>query len=242
MSTQDIIAYPDVMPAKQSQSLPRLDRGMKPVLVLEGKASITTGGSSGTGRATVVMFAREGASRIGTTHLPEEIDGAKGANCNSADVDLRTTTVDYSSTTGAVVPFACSLAVQLMPKGIRVNAVAPGAVCTVRQSGSRSPESVEGWGLGTAGQPIDCGPNSVFLASSCDSNISTGQVVLVNSGMHVGGSNHRRGPGQSHRKGRKELLARSQYRNDRGKITLLAMNNSIYSVRRRPKDVHLRNK
>jgi NAD(P)-dependent dehydrogenase (short-subunit alcohol dehydrogenase family) len=36
--------------------------------------------------------------------------------------------VDYASTKGAIVSFTRSLAKQLTPKGIRVNAVAPGPV------------------------------------------------------------------------------------------------------------------
>jgi NAD(P)-dependent dehydrogenase (short-subunit alcohol dehydrogenase family) len=36
--------------------------------------------------------------------------------------------VDYSATKDAIVSFTCSLALQLAPKGIRVNAVAPGPV------------------------------------------------------------------------------------------------------------------
>lgn len=37
---------------------------------------------------------------------------------------------------------------QLMPKGIRVNAVAPGPVYTPLQPASRSGDQMEGWGVG----------------------------------------------------------------------------------------------
>ncbi|CAA7264877.1 unnamed protein product [Cyclocybe aegerita] len=97
--------------------------------------------------------------------------------------------VDYK---GAILTFTRSLALQLMPKGIRVNAVAPGPIVTALQAGSRSEENMEGWGVGTplhgrAGQPAEVGPSYVFLASR-DSNIMTGQVIHVNSGEHIGGS------------------------------------------------------
>jgi len=100
--------------------------------------------------------------------------------------------VDYSSTKGAIVTFTRSLSVQLAPKGIRVNAIAPGPVITALQAGSRSAENMDGFGIGLplhgrAGQPAELGPAYVFLASS-DSNIMTGSVLHINSGQFVGGS------------------------------------------------------
>ncbi|TFK41814.1 NAD(P)-binding protein [Crucibulum laeve] len=100
--------------------------------------------------------------------------------------------VDYSSTKGAILAFTRSLSVQLAPKGIRVNAVAPGPVITALQAGSRPADNMEGLGVGMplhgrAGQPAELGPAYVFLASP-DSNIMTGQVLHINSGQHVGGS------------------------------------------------------
>jgi len=100
--------------------------------------------------------------------------------------------VDYSSTKGAIVSFTRSLAVQLAPKGIRVNAIAPGPVVTALQAGSRSAEDMENFGVGMplhgrAGQPAEVGPSYVFLASS-DSNIMTGQVLHINNAQHIGAS------------------------------------------------------
>ncbi|KAF5385068.1 hypothetical protein D9615_001254 [Tricholomella constricta] len=100
--------------------------------------------------------------------------------------------VDYSATKGAIVTFTRSMAAQLAPRGIRVNAVAPGPVITALQASSREREDMEGLGVGMplhgrAGQPAELGPAYVFLASS-DSNIMTGQVMHINSGQHVGGS------------------------------------------------------
>ncbi|KXN88814.1 hypothetical protein AN958_06683 [Leucoagaricus sp. SymC.cos] len=116
--------------------------------------------------------------------------------------------LDYSSTEGAIVSFTRSLAVQLTPKGIHVDAVAPGPVITALQASSRTAEGMKGFGVGMllhvrAGQPAELEPAYVFLASS-DSNIMTGQVTHINSelfrlikatgtygrtsGEHVGGS------------------------------------------------------
>ncbi|KAH7931417.1 NAD(P)-binding protein [Leucogyrophana mollusca] len=100
--------------------------------------------------------------------------------------------VDYSSTKGAILTFTRSLALQLAPKGIRVNAVAPGPVMTALQPASRDAEEMEHFGVGTpmhgrAAQPAELGPAFVFLASP-DSNVMTGACMHVNNGMHVGGS------------------------------------------------------
>ncbi|KAJ9484562.1 hypothetical protein VN97_g8812 [Penicillium thymicola] len=77
--------------------------------------------------------------------------------------------VDYASTKGAIVGFTRSLALQLGPKGIRVNAVAPGAIYTPIQVDTRDPNSMAGWGsnkqLGRPGQPSEVAPSFVFLAS-----------------------------------------------------------------------------
>ncbi|KAF7358670.1 Tropinone reductase 1 [Mycena sanguinolenta] len=101
--------------------------------------------------------------------------------------------LDYSATKGAIATFTRSLATQLAPKGIRVNAVAPGLFYTPLQPASRSAQAMEGWGLGTVplhgrvGQPAEIGEAYVLLAGP-GGNYMTGTVIHVNGGVHIGGA------------------------------------------------------
>ncbi|WP_409340374.1 SDR family oxidoreductase [Paenibacillus sp. MBLB4367] len=94
--------------------------------------------------------------------------------------------VDYSSTKGAIVSFTRSLSLQLVDKGIRVNAVAPGPIWTPLIVSSYSAEYVKTFGLETpmkrAGQPFELAPTYIYLASE-DSSFVTGQVLHVNGGI-----------------------------------------------------------
>jgi NAD(P)-dependent dehydrogenase (short-subunit alcohol dehydrogenase family) len=94
--------------------------------------------------------------------------------------------VDYSSTKGAIVSFTRSLSLQLLKKGIRVNAVAPGPFWSSLIVSSYSAEYVSQFGSETgmkrAGQPYEIAPTYVYLASD-DSNFVNGQVLHVNGGI-----------------------------------------------------------
>jgi NAD(P)-dependent dehydrogenase (short-subunit alcohol dehydrogenase family) len=87
---------------------------------------------------------------------------------------------DYAQTKAATMNYVKSLAKQLGPKGIRVNAVAPGPIWTPLQvSGGASMEKLEQFGsqtpLGRAGQPAELGSIYVQLAAD-DASYATGQV------------------------------------------------------------------
>jgi NAD(P)-dependent dehydrogenase (short-subunit alcohol dehydrogenase family) len=87
---------------------------------------------------------------------------------------------DYAQTKAATMNYVKSLAKQLGPKGIRVNAVAPGPIWTPLQvSGGASMEKLEQFGshtpLGRAGQPVELGSIYVQLAAD-DASFATGQV------------------------------------------------------------------
>ncbi|WP_394248855.1 SDR family oxidoreductase [Arthrobacter pityocampae] len=97
------------------------------------------------------------------------------------------TLVDYASTKAAINNFTKGLAQQLAPKGIRVNAVAPGPIWTPLQpSGGQPKEALPEFGkdtpLGRAGQPTELAPAYVFLASS-ESSYVLGETLNVNGGM-----------------------------------------------------------
>ncbi|KAL0222250.1 hypothetical protein RCL1_002104 [Eukaryota sp. TZLM3-RCL] len=124
--------------------------------------------------------------------LPLMNRGSKIINCTSVTAYKGTSTlVDYSSTKGAEVSFTRSLALQLAPKGIRVNGVAPGPIHTPLQPASRPQEGMEEFvggqpPLGRVGQPSEVATCFVFLASS-DSSYMTGQVLHPNGGTIVNG-------------------------------------------------------
>ena len=248
---------------------------------LKGKVAIVTGADSGIGRATAVLFAREGAD-VAIAYLSEDDDAAKtkelceaeGAKaitlsgdlgvkdhcdevvaraveafgrldilCNIAgeqhpDKDVteitehqlrrtfqsnifsmffmvqaarphlktgaaivNTTSItmykgapillDYSATKGAITAFTRSLSENLIEKGIRVNAVAPGPIWTpLNPFGGQPPEKMDDFGkdtpMGRPGQPNEVAPCYLFLACE-DSSYMSGQVLHPNGGTVVGG-------------------------------------------------------
>ncbi|MEZ0496424.1 SDR family oxidoreductase [Sphingomonas sp. IW22] len=93
---------------------------------------------------------------------------------------------DYAQTKAANVAFAKSLAKQLGPKGIRVNAVAPGPFWTPLQpSGGQPQDKLTQFGadtpLGRPGQPAEIAPLYVTLASA-ETSYSSGQVFGASGG------------------------------------------------------------
>ncbi|CCG82095.1 Oxidoreductase, short-chain dehydrogenase/reductase family [Taphrina deformans PYCC 5710] len=247
---------------------------------LKNKTALITGGDSGIGRSTAMLFALEGCD-VTIVYLPEEEKDAqdvkswiekKGRKCELIAVDLRKeespkkiveehmtrfnrldvlvnnaarqsmsmefaeidlkdvestfrlnilamfavtkyalpymkrggsiinttsvaaymtnpTLVDYSSTKGAIMSFTKALALQIAPKGIRVNGVAPGIIYTPLQPASNPSSNMEELGkdacpMGRPGQPSEVASSFVFLASS-ESSYFTGQILHPNGGIEV---------------------------------------------------------
>lgn len=100
---------------------------------------------------------------------------------------------DYSSTKGAIDALTKTLAMDLLDRGIRVNAIAPGPVWTPLNpsDAGASPEKVSKFGsqspMGRPAQPEELAPAYVFLASDADSSYITGIVLPVMGGETIGG-------------------------------------------------------
>ena len=100
---------------------------------------------------------------------------------------------DYSATKGAINAFTKTLAQEVVDKGIRVNAVAPGPVWTPLNPADEgaSKEKVSQFGskvpMGRPAQPEELAPSYVFLASNADSSYITGTVLQVMGGETAGG-------------------------------------------------------
>jgi NAD(P)-dependent dehydrogenase (short-subunit alcohol dehydrogenase family) len=91
--------------------------------------------------------------------------------------------LDYSATKGAIHAFTKSLAQNVLDKGIRVNAIAPGPVWTPLNPADSPAETVAEFGKKTdmkrAAQPEELSPAYVFLASPVCSGYITGIVLPV---------------------------------------------------------------
>ncbi|WP_458412992.1 SDR family oxidoreductase [Schinkia sp. CFF1] len=92
--------------------------------------------------------------------------------------------IDYTATKAANVGFTRALANNLVEKGIRVNAIAPGRIWTplIPASFSADQVALANNPMDRQGQPFEIAPAFVFLASD-DSRFVTGQTIHVNGGQ-----------------------------------------------------------
>ena len=96
----------------------------------------------------------------------------------------------YSGAKAFVSTFTRSLARELAPRNIRVNALSPGTIATAFHERHSTPEKLEATRksipLARLGRAEDCAGTALYLASDALSGYVTGQVIEVNGGQFMG--------------------------------------------------------
>jgi NAD(P)-dependent dehydrogenase (short-subunit alcohol dehydrogenase family) len=119
--------------------------------------------------------------------IPHMKPGSAIVNCGSiTGIDGAKQLLDYSMTKGGIHAFTRALSGSLVPKGIRVNAVAPGPVWTPLNPADKVVGEIEDFGkqtaMGRPAQPEEIAPAFVFLASPQMSSYITGEILPVIGG------------------------------------------------------------
>ncbi len=119
-----------------------------------------------------------------TPHLRE---GGSIVNCGSVTgIKGNKDLIDYALTKGGIHAFTRSLAGHLIPKGIRVNCVAPGPVWTPLNPADKPANKVKDFGahskMKRPAQPEEIAPAFVLLASPQTASYITGEILPVIGG------------------------------------------------------------
>ena len=96
----------------------------------------------------------------------------------------------YSGAKAFVSTFTRSLARELAPRTIRINALSPGTIATAFHERHSTPEKLEATRksipMARLGRAEDCAGTALYLASNELSGYVTGQVIEVNGGQFMG--------------------------------------------------------
>jgi len=119
------------------------------------------------------MIARKSGAIVNVVSIAGRNGGGPGAGA-------------YSAAKGGLIAFTKSLAKELAPQGVRVNAISPGVIDTPFHEVFSTPEMMRNFvtaiPLGRVGKPLECANVIAFLVSDAASYI-VGETVEVNGGL-----------------------------------------------------------
>jgi 3-oxoacyl-[acyl-carrier protein] reductase len=126
-------------------------------------------------RAVIPLFRKQGSGNIiNVSSIAARSGGSAGSGI-------------YAGAKGFVSAVTKSMARELAPSNIRVNAVSPGTIHTAFHDRHSTPEKLEATRrqipLGRLGTAEDCAGTFLYLASEEASGYVTGQVIEVNGGL-----------------------------------------------------------
>jgi NAD(P)-dependent dehydrogenase (short-subunit alcohol dehydrogenase family) len=116
--------------------------------------------------------------------------GRRGSiiNLSSSSIRGQARGVHYTASKGGLITMTRSMALELAPHGIRVNAIAPGTTDTAQPRGGNTEAELAALArvipLGRIAQPEDIADVAVFLAGD-ESRHMTGQTLHVNGGLYM---------------------------------------------------------
>ncbi|MFI7006305.1 SDR family NAD(P)-dependent oxidoreductase [Streptomyces sp. NPDC050145] len=135
-------------------------------------------------RALAPLVTDDGAMVLTTTSLDRCLPGMPDAGA-------------HATSAAATRTFARTLAVELAPRGVRVNTVAPGAIDTTAHDDTRAPRSATASPpLGRRGSVDDVARAALFLAA--DATFTTGTVLSVDGGLGCADRRRRACPEPEH--------------------------------------------
>ncbi|QIX53638.1 SDR family oxidoreductase [Rhodococcus sp. DMU1] len=154
---------------------------------IKGRTAVVTDAGGGIGRAIALELSAVGAQRRHRGHRQGGDSYVASASLNG--IHSSPYNLAYGAAKAGLVSLVRSLAAELAPTNVRVNAIPPGIIATPRMqhlldTTGRNGEFADAVPMKRLGSPEDVAGAALFLTSPLASYI-TGQVIGVDGGASV---------------------------------------------------------